>query len=123
VHGVLTLSHCRGAESFGSADREMVAAFATHAGLALDVAELRRDQETIRVLEDRQRIATDLQDTLIRDLFGLGLSLQGVASRITSADARSGLAASVNELDRIIRGVRTAVFAMEPTRSPDSHSG
>ncbi|WP_327002829.1 GAF domain-containing protein [Dactylosporangium sp. NBC_01737] len=114
VHGVLTLSHCRGAESFGSADREMVAAFATHAGLALDVAELRRDQETIRVLEDRQRIATDLQETLIRDLFGLGLSLQGVASRITSAEARSGLAASVDELDRIIRGVRTAVFAMEP---------
>ncbi len=119
VHGVLTITHCRGAESFASTDLEMLAAFATHAGLALDVAELRRDQETIRALEDRQRIATDLQESLIRDLFGLGLSLQGVASRITSSDARAGLAASVDELDRIIRGVRTAVFAMEPLGTPD----
>jgi GAF domain-containing protein len=119
VHGVLTITHRCGAESFTSIDLEMIAAFATHAGLALDVADLRRDQDTIRVLEDRQRIATDLQETLIRDLFGLGLSLQSIASRIAGADARAGLAASVDELDRIIRGMRTAVFAMEPRPSAD----
>jgi hypothetical protein len=70
-----------------------------------------------------ERIATDLQETLIRDLFGLRLSLQGVASRIASPDARAGLTASVDELDRIIRAVRTAVFAMEPLRSADNDSG
>lgn len=114
VHGVLTVVHRRGAASFTLADLEMITSFAAHAGLALDVAPLRRENEHIRVLEDRQRIATDLQETLIRDLFGIGLSLQGVASRIANPDVRAALAASVDELDRIIRGVRTAVFAMEP---------
>jgi GAF domain-containing protein len=113
AHGVLVVAYRRGGSSFGRADLEMITAFAGHAGLALDVAALRRENERIRVLEDRQRIAGDLQETLIRDLFGLGLSLQGVASRIASPQARAGLVDAVEELDRIIRGVRTAVFSME----------
>ncbi|MEV8516080.1 GAF domain-containing protein [Dactylosporangium sp. NPDC051484] len=114
VHGVLTVAQRRGGAQLTRADLEMIQAYAAHTGLVLDVAALRRENEHIRVLEDRQRIAGDLQETLIRDLFGLGLSLQGAAARIASPDARSALAASVDELDRIIRGVRTAVFAMEP---------
>ncbi|MER7008186.1 GAF domain-containing protein [Dactylosporangium sp. NPDC000555] len=116
VHGVLIVAQRRGGAQLTRADLEMIQAYAAHAGLVLDVAALRRENEHIRVLEDRQRIAGDLQETLIRDLFGLGLSLQGAAARIANPDARAALAASVDELDRIIRGVRTAVFAMEPRR-------
>ncbi|WP_432839559.1 GAF domain-containing protein [Dactylosporangium sp. CA-092794] len=114
AHGVLVVAHRHDAGQFDPVDLELFAAFAAHAGLALDVAALRRDTERIRVLEDRQRIAGDLQETLIRDLFGLGLSLQGTASRVASPEARAALLANVDELDRIIRGIRTAVFAMEP---------
>ncbi|MFG2041853.1 GAF domain-containing protein [Dactylosporangium sp. NPDC048998] len=114
VHGVLTVAQRHGGAQLTRADLEMIQAYAAHAGLVLDVAALRRENEHIRVLEDRQRIAADLQETLIRDLFGLGLSLQGAAARVANPDARAALAASVDELDRIIRGVRTAVFAMEP---------
>ncbi|HTJ36118.1 MAG TPA: GAF domain-containing protein [Dactylosporangium sp.] len=114
AHGVLTVAHRRGAGQFVRADLELFTAFAAHAGLVLDVAALRRENDRIRLLEDRQRIAADLQETLIRDLFGLGLSLQGTASRIASPEVRDSLMAGVDELDRIIRAVRTAVFAMEP---------
>ncbi|GAA2372036.1 GAF domain-containing protein [Dactylosporangium salmoneum] len=114
LHGVLTVAHRRGEARFDHGDLEQFSAFATHAGLALDVAALRRDNEQIKTLEERQRIATDLQENLIRDLFALGLSLQGAAARSTSPDTRAGISAGIDELDRIIRGVRTAVFALEP---------
>lgn len=118
AHGVLTVAQRRGGPPFTRADLDMFTSFAAHAGLALDVAALRRENERVRALEDRQRIATELQETLIRDLFGVGLSLQGIAARVTGPDARAALTASVEELDRVIRGVRTAVFAMEPREEP-----
>ncbi|GAA3453464.1 hypothetical protein GCM10018962_52970 [Dactylosporangium matsuzakiense] len=119
IHGVLTIAHRRGAETFDQADLEQLARFAAHAGLALDLAGLRRDNEQIRVLEDRQRVATQLQETLIRDLFGLGLSLQSLAARCTAPDTQAGIAAAVDDLDSIIRGVRTAIFAMQPRPDRD----
>ncbi|MEV6932568.1 GAF domain-containing protein [Dactylosporangium sp. NPDC051485] len=114
LHGVLAVAQRRGEARFDRGDLEQFSAFAAHAGLALDVAALRRDNEQIKTLEERQRIATDLQETLIRDLFAVGLSLQGTAARSTSPDTRDGISAGIDELDRIIRGVRTAVFALEP---------
>jgi GAF domain-containing protein len=114
IHGVLTVAHRRTGPTFSPTDADMVASFATHAALVLDVAELRRDNERLHMLEDRQRIATDLQQTVIRRLFGLGLSLQSTAARITSAEEQRAVSARVEELDQIIRDVRTAVFAIEP---------
>jgi signal transduction histidine kinase len=114
VHGVLSLAHDRGGASFSTADVDMVAAFATHAALIIDVAELRRDNERLQMLDDRQRLAGDLQQTVIRRLFGLGLSLQGTASRIASPELQHAVGTSIEELDQIIRHVRTAVFAIEP---------
>jgi signal transduction histidine kinase len=96
----------------------MVASFATHAALVLDVAELRRDNDRLHMLEDRQRIAGDLQQTVIRRLFGLGLSLQSAAGRITSPEVQQAVGASVQELDGIIHDVRTAVFAIQPENDP-----
>ncbi|MFI5911882.1 GAF domain-containing protein [Dactylosporangium sp. NPDC051541] len=72
VHGLLAVAHRREAGRFDRADLEQLTAFAVHAGLILDVADLRRENERIQTLEDRQRLATQLQDTLVRDLFGAG---------------------------------------------------
>jgi signal transduction histidine kinase len=65
-------------------------------------------------LSGRQRIAGDLQHTVIRDLFALGLSLQAIAARIANRGLNSQLSDQVDELDGIIRDVRSAVFALDP---------
>jgi signal transduction histidine kinase len=114
IHGVLIVTHDRNGGSFSAADTDMITTFAAQAALVLDVAELRRDNERVQVLEDRQRIAGDLQQTVIRELFALGLSLQSTAARITNPDLRQAVGAGVEELDRIIRNVQAAVFALEP---------
>ncbi len=113
VHGVLSLAYQRD-NSFDAADLDMIEGFTAQAGAMLDVAELRRDNERMRLLEDRQRIAQDLQQTVIRELFALGLDLQGTAARSSSPEVTASLTGNVEHLDRIIRDVRAAVFALQP---------
>jgi signal transduction histidine kinase len=113
VHGVLSLAYQRDS-SFDAADLDMIEGFTAQAGAMLDMAELRRDNERMRLLEDRQRIAHDLQETVIRELFALGLDLQAVAARSSSPEVTAQLTNDVERLDRVIRDVRAAVFALLP---------
>jgi two-component system, NarL family, sensor histidine kinase DevS len=113
VHGVLTLARGWHADTFTTADLQMMTAFAAHAALVLDMSGLRDDADRLRALEDRERIAVDLQRIVIRNLFALGLSLQGLAGRTSRADLRDGITSQVDEVDRIIRAIREAVFTTE----------
>lgn len=117
THGVLTLARHRNSSPFTTADLLMMADFAAHAALVLDISELRRDTERIRILEDRDRIAVDLQQTVIRNLFTLGLSLQSTSARVNPESARDAIRAQADEVDRIIRAIRGVVF---PTASLDT---
>lgn len=92
------------------------------AGRAVVVAEPRTGPRTsavvqatlrVRMLEDRSRIAGDLQQTVIRELFSLGLSLQSTAARAGRTDIEQALTECVDDLDRIIRDVRAVVFARD----------
>jgi signal transduction histidine kinase len=117
VRGVLLV--CRGKEtgSFEVAELDLIATFAAQAGLVLELAEVRRDNERLRLLEDRQRIAGDLQNTVIRDLFSLGLSLQSIAGRATNEGLRRAVCGQVDRLDHVIRDVREAIFALDRASS------
>ena len=117
IHGVLSLAYENGS-SFNAADLDMIGGFTAQAAAMIDMADLRRDNDRMRLLEDRQRIAQDLQQTVIRDLFSFGLDLQGIAARSSSPEIADLLTREVERLDRVIRDVRAAVFALEPTRSP-----
>jgi GAF domain-containing protein len=114
VLGVLTLCRAEGRGTFDSTELEMITTFAAQAALVLELAEARRENERIQLLDDRQRIAGDLHHTVIRDLFALGLSLQAISARTTNRELNAQLGDRVDELDRIIRDVRSAVFALDP---------
>jgi PAS domain S-box-containing protein len=63
------------------------------------------------VAEDRERIARDLHDTVIQELFALGLTLQGaIGMRGSDLDDRLGQA--VEAVDDIITAIRRAVFGV-----------
>jgi GAF domain-containing protein len=117
IHGVLSLAYENGS-SFNAADLDMIGGFTAQAAAMIDMADLRRDNDRMRLLEDRQRIAQDLQQTVIRELFSFGLDLQGIAARSSSPEIADLLTRDVERLDRVIRDVRAAVFALEPTPSP-----
>ncbi|HTS99203.1 MAG TPA: histidine kinase [Streptosporangiaceae bacterium] len=67
----------------------------------------------VSVLADRERIATDLRDKVIQQIFAAGLSLQGAASLTTEREVRRRLESSVADLDRAVRLVREAIFGLQ----------
>jgi signal transduction histidine kinase len=75
----------------------------------------------LAVAADQQRIAIELADTVIRDLFVIGLTLQGTLPMVSGA-AEQRVAGAVDGIDRIVRTIRDVVFAMAPHSPPDTPS-
>jgi two-component system sensor histidine kinase DevS len=71
---------------------------------------LRTTSDLLTLAGERERIARDLHDTVLQRLFGLGLELQATAIR--SPDVSDRLEHAVDEIDLIIREIRTAVFTL-----------
>lgn len=81
--------------------------------------ELRRVQRIATLADDRERIARDLHDTAIQELFATGLGLQGAAMQ-APPELRERLSTAVDHLDAVIRQIRAAIFAMSSHRAEDS---
>src|SRR5580704_8625411 len=81
IRGALLLGRLAARPGYTSTDVGMAAAFAGHAAMAMELARARGDQITLAQAEDHDRIAGDLHDHVIQELFALGMSLQGHAAR------------------------------------------
>ena len=67
----------------------------------------------LMVLEDRDRLAADLQGSIVQRIFAAGLKLQAAASQTTQAEVRRRVESSVTDLDDAIRLLRQAIFGLE----------
>lgn len=72
---------------------------------------LRAAAELLALSTERERIARDLHDTVLQRLFGLGLELQALGMR-SEPQVAERLEGAVDEIDRIIREIRTTVFTL-----------
>ena len=72
----------------------------------------------LRVVEDRERIARDLHDTVIQRLFATGLSLQGAAARTSDLELAPRLEQTVDDLDDTVRHIRTTIFELQHRQLP-----
>ncbi len=79
VYGNLYLTDKVGWSEFTGDDEALVGALALAAGIAIENARLHAQVQQVAVLEDRERLARDLHDTVIQRLFAVGLSLQSLA--------------------------------------------
>jgi signal transduction histidine kinase len=68
------------------------------------------------VTGERDRIAAQLQDTIIRRVFAAGLRLESAAGLTTDPQVRCRIEAAAGELDQVIREIRNAVFQDVPHR-------
>jgi signal transduction histidine kinase len=89
--------------------------FATHATVALQVAERRRDAERLTVLEDRDRIARDLHDLVIQQLFATGMQLESAARLVERPEAAERVRRAVDDLDTTIREIRSTIYGLQST--------
>ena len=114
--GALTLARTVGAAQFIARDVDVVGHFAAQAGVVLQREHSRRDRHQLARLEDQERIARDLHDTVIQRLFATGLSLQGASRVIEDVDARHRVESAVDDLDLTVRHIRTVIFDVATPR-------
>jgi two-component system, NarL family, sensor histidine kinase DevS len=116
VFGNLYLTDKTTAEVFSDVDEELVVALAAAAGVAIENARLHGLVREMALLEDRERIARDLHDTVIQRLFATGLRLQGAARLAQRPEVTQRINEAVDELDLTVKHIRTAIFGLEASR-------
>ena len=112
VFGNLYLTDKQSADVFTEVDQELTVALATAAGAAIENARLQTRVRELAVLEDRDRIAMDLHDTVIQQLFAIGLSLQSTARTVQEPAAAARIERAVDDLDGTIKQIRSTIFAL-----------
>jgi signal transduction histidine kinase len=117
VFGNLYLTDKTSAEVFTDVDEELVVALAGAAGVAIDNARLHARVGEMAMLEDRERIAQDLHDTVIQRLFATGLLLQGASRLSQRPEVKERIDQAVDDLDLTVKHIRTAIFGLEHTRA------
>ena len=112
IFGNLYLTHKEG--GFTAADEEAVEGLAIVAGAAVNTARLQRRLRRLAVVEDRERIARDLHDAIIQDLFAVGLSLQAQSQKVVVPEVAEVIADTVERLDEAIAALRRFIFDLQP---------
>jgi signal transduction histidine kinase len=117
VLGALLLGRTAARPGFTESDLGMAASFAAHAAVAMELAEARADQMLLARAEDHERIAGDLHDHVIQELFALGMKLQGHAARSDPA-AAARVNGYIDTLDEVIKKIRASIFGLQQPRQP-----
>jgi signal transduction histidine kinase len=115
VFGNLYLTNKRGGEAFTEVDEEQVVALASAAAVAIENARLHAQVADLVLVEDRERIARDLHDTVMQRLFAAGLTLQG-AQRVADPGVGERMQQAIDDIDTVIRDIRTTIFELQPSR-------
>ena len=112
VFGNLYLTDKQSKEVFSDVDEELVVALAAAAGVAIDNARLHERLQQVLLLEDRERIAMDLHDSVIQQLFAIGLSLEATSRRVHDPETAQRIHMSVEDLDATIKRIRSTIFEL-----------
>ncbi|WP_165495455.1 GAF domain-containing sensor histidine kinase, partial [Actinomadura roseirufa] len=113
ARGVLAVINPPGAPSFAEGTKRLLEAFAGQAAVALELAARRRDAERLALLEDRDRIAKDLHDTVIQRLFATAMTLMAAIKITQRPEVAARVRRAVDDLDETIRQIRSSIFALQ----------
>ncbi|WP_431218970.1 GAF domain-containing sensor histidine kinase [Leifsonia xyli] len=114
---VLVAVRDAGALGFSPFEVERATGLARQGSLALELAAARADRQRAQLLEERARIARDLHDHVIQQLFGAGIELQSVESALGPGALTDRIDAAVTSIDQAIAEIRTAIFALSHQRN------
>jgi len=116
VWGNLYLTNKRGAAEFSERDEALLVALAGGAAIAIENARLHVRVRDIALIQDRERIAADLHDTVIQRLFATGLGLEALLP-VSAPKIAERLTRAVTDLDDTIRQIRSTIFALQAPRT------
>ncbi len=118
VRGVLAVGRRHGAPPFPPARAGIVGSFAAQAGVALELAARRADAGRLPLYQDRDRIARDLHDLVIRRLSATGMSLQAAIPMARRTQAAILITSAVDAIDQTITDIRASIFTLQSRDEP-----
>lgn len=114
VFGNLYLTEKAG--GFTAEDEQIIEFLAITAGSAISTLRLQERLRRVALIEDRERIARDLHDSIIQELFALGLALQAAVPLVTSDpdEVQARIESATDKLDETIAALRRYIFDLRP---------
>jgi GAF domain-containing protein len=111
--GTLLVARRQGRDDFGEEDFELLRLFALHVSVAVEFCRGQEQLQALATVQESERVARELHDTVLQRLFAIGLRLQAL-----SADERGAVGAKLqtvlDELDGTVREIRTTVLEQGP---------
>jgi signal transduction histidine kinase len=116
VIGAIYLTEKEGAAGFDDGDQQVIAMLAAHAAIAIENARLYEQSRELSIVEERNRLARELHDSVTQKLFGLVLSAEAAATLIERDPAQARIELGrLQELAReAMEELRSLVFELRP---------
>jgi signal transduction histidine kinase len=109
--GALAVARAPGERGFSAVELEVLGDLASQASIAMELSRARAARQRAILGEERARIARDLHDHVIQQVFGAGLTLQSMTATVDERD-RGRVDEVIHQLDDAIAQIRTVVFAL-----------
>jgi signal transduction histidine kinase len=110
------LTDKEGAEHFGADDQRLIETLAAHAAVAIENVRLLERSRELSIVEERNRLARELHDSVSQKLFGLVLNAEAAATLLGREDgAAAAQVARLGELaQEALAELRELIFELRP---------
>ena len=125
IVGALYLTDKVGAEEFDESDQQLIEMLSVHAALAIEKANLYERSRELSIVEERNRLARELHDSVTQKLFGLTLTAEAAATVIDrDPDEAKAQLRRLQELTReAMEELRSLIFELRPPEAESEGPG
>jgi signal transduction histidine kinase len=116
VVGAFYLTDKQRAAEFTAGDQDLIEMLAPHAAVAMESARLYERGRELSIVEERNRLARELHDSLVQKLFGVVLAAESAATLLQrdSAGARDQVERVRELTQEAVVELRSLVFQLRP---------
>jgi len=113
TYGNLYLTDPLSGAPFSEEDEELIDAFGRAAGLVIDQITIRSQLREITLAQERERVARELNQTVLEGLVSTEFNLERALEASTSPDESQRITSALSDLRRALEKIRAAVYDVE----------